>query len=302
MLNLDLLILQEQGCRFCRIDYAQKGPTYKNWQISPYLVEQIPATGNVGVLTGEHSNGLLAVDFDGAWAWDEWERKVPYNLELLNTVTWTSWRPGRAQMGFMVPQEAWPLISTFKLTGPVDYSGKNQQLEFRWNGVQSVLPPSMHPDTHKPYEWVIAPSTVLIQELPLEVLEWMVSYAPPIETDDEGIEPVTIENLTVTQLDECERVLKKIKQHEPTLGYDDWSRVTWATVSHVGTEAGLVLMRHFWPEQSTGEYKKLLQGFNLQRSPKFGSLVHRATKHNAPTTTKSTIKKAFSGYQTHKLF
>jgi hypothetical protein len=309
MHNLELNILQEQGCRFCIIEYAKKYPTYRNWQNSPYFVEKIPENGNVGILTGEHSNGLIAIDFDGNWAWQEWGRQLPLGIEQLNTVTWTSGREGRAQMAFMVPKEAWTLIKTFKLIGPLDDAGKTQQLEFRWNGLQSVLPPSMHPDTGKLYEWVLPPSAVLIQELPIEVLEWMINYSPPIEisnSDDLPIEEITIENLTVTQLDECEAILKRIKLHEPKLCYDDWSKITWAAVSHVGSVAGVILMRQFWPEQSMGEYNKLLRHFSLQKSPKFGSLVHRVTNYTKPKSDSGSsagkINKMFSNNKIRKLY
>jgi hypothetical protein len=297
MKNIELLVLQEQDWRFCRIDYAKKGPTYSNWQNSPYLLQSIPATGNVGVLTGRSSNGLLAIDFDGAWAWEYWQANVPYSLQELNTVVWSSGRTARAQMAFKAPQEAWPLLHTFKVNGPEDADGKKQQLEFRWDGVQSVLPPSMHPDTHKPYEWVSSPLEVEVQELPIEVLEWMFNYSPVVVHPDIEIAEVTIEDLTIDKLNECETVLKKIKQHEPVLGYDDWIRVTWATVSHIGTEAGIILMRSLWEEKQSGEYKKLMRGYNLQASPKFGSLVHRAAQHNAPKQPKRILSNAFRPQQ-----
>ena len=292
MKDLELALLPDW--RFCRMDFAVKCPRYSNWQISPYLLESIPPTGNIGILTGHQSNGVLAIDFDGPFAWKYWQENIPYPLTELNTVTWSSGKPARCQMAFNVPKEIWEHIKTFKIIEPDVTDRKPDGLEFRWEGCQSVLPPSQHPDTKKPYFWIVSPADVYVQDLPLDVLDWMLSYNLPVKQEDAiEIAEVTVDTLTIDVLDETERILKKINQYEPRLGYDDWIRVTWATVSHVGTEAGIALMNSFWPEQSKNEYHKLLRGFSIAKSPKFGSLVHRAASHNTPKEAKQLIKQAF---------
>ena len=286
MINSELALLPDW--RFCMIDLGVKGPRYSNWQNSPFLLQNIPPNHNVGVLTGEHSNGVIAVDFDGAFAWSYWEEHI--KISIPKTVIWTSGRDARCQMAFNVPQEMWPFIKTFKIVN----NDKTEGLEFRWNGCQSVLPPSIHPDTHKPYKWIISPADVYVEDIPLELLEWMINYIPIPKVNEIEVEEVTLENLTLDKLNECELVLQKIKRYEPKLAYDDWIRVTWATVSYLGNEAGLTLMRSLWPEQSKNEYQKLMRGYNHQASPKFGSLIHRAASHNPPKTQRQIIRQAFS--------
>lgn len=281
--------------RFCRMDYAKKGPTYNNWQQTPLLLQDIPASGNIGVLTGPLSNGLLAIDFDGPWAWSYWDANIA--IELPDTVTWTSGREARCQMAFTVPVEMWDFLKTFKAVEPnVEEGRKPDCLEFRWAGVQSVLPPSMHPDTKKEYEWVTSPLECAVAVLPLDLLEWMLAYVPIRKAAPTHDMPLMdLNNVTDDKIDECIKVLAQIKQHEPVLGYDDWIRVSWAAASHVGLDAARVILNDNWPEREHGEYTKLFRGFSIAKSPKFGSLVFRAASHNAPQEKKQIIKKAFGG-------
>ena len=128
-----------------------KGPRTYGWQKKPYTLEQVPQDSNIGVILGIASNGILAVDFDGPWAWEYWLEHVKISFESIDTVTWTSNKNGRCQMAFSVPKEAWSIMpAKFDKKGPLGDDGKPQQLEFRWgtddSGCQSVLPPSLHPD------------------------------------------------------------------------------------------------------------------------------------------------------------
>ena len=45
-------------------------------------------------------------------------------------------------------------------------------LEFRWDGCQSVLPPSKHPETGV-YKWVNPPDTTAIAMLPAKILDYL---------------------------------------------------------------------------------------------------------------------------------
>ena len=278
MKNKELEMLTDW--KFCKIPPKEKGPRYNNWQQLPISLNEIPQQGNVGVLLGPHSNGVAAIDFDGQYAWDYWNKKFSIDLSTLNTISWTSNKPARCQMAFKIPKEYWDYVKTFKDSIMID-SETREGIEFRWAGSQSVLPPSIHPDTNKPYEWVISPEYGEILTIPDEVLCWVLEHHK--EEPKMQVLEVNIENLTTTHLDECEKVLRRIKEFEPVLSYEDWIQVTWATVSHIGTEAGIALMRELWPEQERNEYAKLLKNYNLQKSPKIGSLVHRAAKHNTVT-------------------
>lgn len=279
--------------RFCKISRARppnkwKAPGEIDWQRKLYTLDQIADDDNIGVILGEASNGLLAMDFDGPWAWDYWKREIGIPFDEIDTITWTSNKPGRCQMGFSVPREAWECMPTkFAVSGPLGDDGKPQQLEFRWGtlekGFQSVLPPSIHPDNltdpNINYQWVRSPSQVAIQEVPARLLEWAFSYSK----SESEYAPLPTETISDTKLQEVDEVLSKIKAREPTLDYANWIHVTFAVASHVGKSAAAVLMNMYWPEQHSGEYTKLLKTYNAAKSPSFGSLVFRLPKESKMT-------------------
>ncbi|MEG4372990.1 bifunctional DNA primase/polymerase [Microcoleus sp. B4b_D2] len=127
------------------------------------------ATG-LGLKLGK---GFLAIDIDGPSAAKLLEKLAGENdlSDFSKTTAWTSGRPGRKQCLFWVPEAAWERVRYQKiLTGVVGDDGKKECLEFRWVGHQSVLPPSIHPDTGKPYLWINNP----LQSPPLQAPEWLV--------------------------------------------------------------------------------------------------------------------------------
>lgn len=97
------------------------------------------ATG-IGLILGEKSGGLVAVDEDGLLAMQTAEQLS--NGINPPTYEFTSGREHRRQRIYRIPQEYWEFIQTRRLSCG---------LEFRWNGTQSVLPYSLHPITHAPY-------------------------------------------------------------------------------------------------------------------------------------------------------
>lgn len=133
-------------------------------------LESGKATG-LGLKLG---NGLLAVDIDGESA-DKLLAKLAGENDLSDftkTTAWTSGRQGRKQCLFSVPEASWHRIKYQKiLTGISGDDGKEECLEFRWIGHQSVLPPSIHPSTGKPYTWINNP----LQSPPVQAPEWLIA-------------------------------------------------------------------------------------------------------------------------------
>ena len=115
------------------------------WQngISREIIKSEILTGKatgIGLILGEKSGGLVAIDEDGLLA-------MQTAQELSNginpdTYTFTSGREHRRQRIYRIPEEYWEFVRTRRLSCG---------LEFRWNGCQSVLPNSLHPQTHAPY-------------------------------------------------------------------------------------------------------------------------------------------------------
>lgn len=289
--------------RFCRIPYGTKGPNYRDWQKTPYTLDQIPSGMNIGVILGQASGGLCAIDFDGPAAWDWWDANI--GIAIPATVAWASGRQGRCQMAFSVPPEAWEFLSTKKINLNVpcpEDARKMQGFELRWSdhrGVQSVLPPSLHPDTQQEYFWIHPPSQTDVLELPWEVLQaWIRLLNPDVPT----VVPTTYVPTTVDG-DDVVAIYEELRRLYGRLERDMWLKATWAACRALGRSDGLAVMKTIWPEEEPGEYEKLL---NSSREPparpvQIGTIVtlirelnpefRRQQQFNAEAPTRSAIQK-----------
>ena len=140
----------------------EKRPYRPNWQTETKLERQLirslvkdgeqavskktgkPYTAyisGVGLLTGEHSDGLVALDLDGASA--EPLLQAISKGELPQTVSWTSGKPGRKQLLFQVPDSYREPLKNFTRSVITEYEGiktstdeqgkPTELLEFRYN-------------------------------------------------------------------------------------------------------------------------------------------------------------------------
>ena len=159
-----------------------KRPCEKNWVKKQCSRSKILAQLGTGKATGvglKLGNGLLAVDIDGESA-----AKLLLKLSGQNTLpvttAWTSGRPGRRQYLLSVEERNWPRCRNLRIgTGIVGDDGKEECLEFRWLGTQSVLPPSIHPLTKKPYTWINNP----LETPPALAPEWLISLCENWHTE-----------------------------------------------------------------------------------------------------------------------
>jgi len=275
---IDKFLEQQPTWRYCRVRNGEKKPYPDNWQNLPLLLDEVDST-NIGLILGPKGNGVCAIDFDGTTAWT-WATEHDINISKLNSIAWTSGKTDRCQMAFSVPEELWDVLKTKKITTkPASYVGAKDQegFEFRWAGGQSVLPPSIHPDTKKPYEWLIDASNDL-QTIPdcilIAWLEEIDKQTAVIELDTTP--EVSIEELDQFEVNEAESVLAILKNKRPVLSYDEWRTVCWALAHHVGRGAAYILITKYYPEQKRGEYNNLLKSWNKSKSPKIGSLMFMA--------------------------
>jgi hypothetical protein len=168
-----------------------KKPYRKNWTKSDIdrlsclaELERGKATG-IGLKLGK---GLLAVDIDGESA-----AKLLLKLSSQNTLpvttAWTSGRPGRRQYLLSVEEKNQPRCRNLRIgTGIVGDDGKEECLEFRWIGTQSVLPPSIHPLTKKPYTWINNP----LQTPPALAPEWLIELCENWHSEYAGIDEIDL--------------------------------------------------------------------------------------------------------------
>ena len=123
-----------------------------------------------GLITGELSGGIMAIDCDGESAHLRLVEILGRDIPL--TVSFSSGTTGRCQLLFQVEERDWTKLNKRK----VENTGDEEQLEFRWNSHQSVLPPSFHPKTGT-YHWVNSPDNVPIAPLPVQIFDYLT--APP---------------------------------------------------------------------------------------------------------------------------
>jgi Bifunctional DNA primase/polymerase, N-terminal len=158
------------------VPVAGKQPYEKNWVNKEYDRSEILAELQTGKATGvglKLGNGLLAIDFDGLSATKMLAKLAGSNsLDIFSeTTAWTSGRTGRKQCLFSVAEADRPRLRNLPIpTGVIGDDGKEERLEFHWQGRQSVLPPSLHPGTGKPYEWINNP----LDNPPLPAPEWLI--------------------------------------------------------------------------------------------------------------------------------
>lgn len=279
----NIYLENQPNWRYCRVRAGEKKPYPANWQNTPLYLEQVDSA-NIGLILGPKSNGVCAIDFDGATAW-AWADAHGITNDDLDSVAWSSGKEHRCQMAFNVPEEYWPYLKTKKITTkPPSYPGAKdgEGFEFRWAGGQSVLPPSIHPDTGQPYYWINPCARqdhngwqeVKLSTIPDNILlAWIEELNKEPERQEDTTPEVSIDDLTDKDIQEVDHALSLLKQKSPALSYDDWARVSWAVAHHLGRSVAQVLLTKYYPEQRHGEYNMLFRTYNKGKSPTIGSLM-----------------------------
>jgi hypothetical protein len=168
-----------------------KQPYEKNWVKKECDRSEILAELESGKATGvglKLGKGLLAVDIDGESA-AQLLLKLSGQNTLPVTTAWTSGRPGRKQCLFSVAEKDWSRPRNLRIgTGVLGVDGAEECLEFRWLGTQSVLPPSVHPHTNKPYIWINSP----FQTPPALAPEWLISLCESWHSEYAGTDEIDL--------------------------------------------------------------------------------------------------------------
>lgn len=295
IINLDLLP-SHWGLVACG---NRKQPYQKAWQRNPLSVAQVQSEINagrchaVGVLCGTPSGGLLFLDHDGPSCQGLVERLAgePVEVALPQTLVISSGRPGRAQYVYRIPEMFWGDIATHKIpTGAKGDDGKPEQLEFRWDGCQSVVM-GAHPITEG-YHWLY--DAEAITEAPLWMVEQMLGAqpSPAPEPPRKTTQPTTAPR---TDADWAREYLAVIP---PTEDYDTWLHVGMALHS---ASPDLLEDWEEWSQGATNYDPKACAAKwkSFKRSGRgLGTLGYIAKRYGwtPPTTsTKSTVNKNVNG-------
>lgn len=267
---------------------GNKAPYRTAWQHeSPIPRNQIIAeiesgqAKGYGIRTGTVSGGIVAIDFDGSSAMQK-ALELSGGEPLPDTVSFTSNRTGREQRLYLIPQEYWGAVKTTKIkTGVVGDDGKPEQLELRWDGCQSVLPPSVHPTTGH-YRWRKSHQEVAIAPAPMWAIEKMLAFQESTHLEPElSTRPqtsYTAKRLTGEKWTDEEWTLSYLEALNPYRAddYDNWLAVGMALHS---VSDSLLTEWDKWSQQSAkykpGCCEKKWKSFKRQ-GVAIGTLAHMA--------------------------
>lgn len=196
------------GWALCAIPGGTKGPTTKGWHTNPVPLDAADGLASAGIL---HAlSGTCALDVDHLELARPWLAERGVDLDALldadNAVQIVSGRAGRAKLLYRMKRP----LRTFRPSG----SG----LELRCAtseglSVQDVLPPSIHPDTGKPYEWGggLLGDWRSLPTIPANLLSVWRDLEPDIKADN-----------IVTKSVDLVRLRKAAFKHNPDCEYGEW--------------------------------------------------------------------------------
>ncbi len=237
---------EASGWKLCAIERGKKAPTIQGWSTTPFPAESIEALEQGAGLLHALS-GTCALDIDNIELARPWLAERGVDLDALmdesSAVMISSGRPGRAKL-------------LYKLSRPLrTLKPKASGVELRCaaangNSVQDVLPPTIHPDTKKPYVWKYGDELIAhwsnLPTIPAQLARlWKdeLHDSPPHEVGDEhphGAHPKELIRKAIFQhierhaidVSEYEEWLKiGMRLHDETGGaadgleiWDEWSR------------------------------------------------------------------------------
>ena len=130
-----------------------------------------PENLNIGIITGEIS-GVVVLDIDGE---EGLEALKEHNIKLPDTLAVSTGRGYHYYFKYIKH----PALKT-----RANYMPK---VDIRTDGGLAVTPPSIHPDTNKPYEWI---SKAPIADFPEDLLQLFIQLSKQKKENDKGV-PIT---------------------------------------------------------------------------------------------------------------
>lgn len=291
------------GLAVCAIPPGRKGPTSVGWNLCENAITSptVAATlaGNVGLLHAWSETSVLDVDDWGVAL--EWLLGRGVNLVQLfsaqDRVEINSGRAGRAKLLFSLPASISPPIQTLQIKG----DDGRMILEFRCadsggNSVQDVLPPSIHPDTGKPYQWAGPGNWRKLPVIPHALLQiWrdeLVNRANVSTTTAPLLLPPGFPPQTIAQNPVFEpvkenlwgmTVMETALDHvSPDTDYSTWRNIGWAIMSTGWTCAPQIV--HSWSQGAPSRYDRaatdtLIRSFDPARGISVATLFHHAKQN-----------------------
>ena len=241
------------GWAICAIDRGKKAPTYPKWNERPIDEEAADGIDGAGLLHVQ--SGTCALDIDNLSLARVWlaERGVDVDslLEARDAVRITSGRAGRAKLLYRLKTP----LRTFKPEG----SGVELRCAtIEGKSMQDVLPPTVHPDTKKPYAWQYGEPLLgdwgSLPPIPAALkAAWreLIAEAPVPERHLNGDMDVALEKLH-----------KWIGTQDPNMDYDPWVKVGMK-LHHAtgGAEEGLEIWDDWSSKATRNQHQKTIPAY-----------------------------------------
>jgi len=196
MINKLIKGLAQIPMELALVPVVGKRAILKNWtntklsrdELLKFIQEKKP--DGYTIVLGPANHGIVAVDIDGYGCHSEYEKIFGYlPNDDKTTVKVTSGKPGRRCEFYQIPATYRESIESKEIhTGIFDGDGKEENLELRWAGKMQNLPPSIHPDTGKTYQYISSFEESIIAEAPLALIERMLK---PLSVRPEQSRPLT---------------------------------------------------------------------------------------------------------------
>lgn len=209
------------GWALTHFNTGEKGPKWAGWNkrekaiLDPEVAENID--GNVGLLHAY--SGTCCIDIDDLSAATKWMSARGIDIIKLlsapDAVRIHSGREGSAKLLY-ASDKVRPTIMLNKVGAGFELRCATRE----GLSVQDVLPPSIHPDTRKPYEWKYGSDKAHWSRLPplpkelAELWDRMTTAQTKIKAkNSDGIDPLP-PSLGVLRT--------MLYRHDPDMGYDEW--------------------------------------------------------------------------------
>lgn len=166
--------LAAKGITTIPLDGKKPRPT--EWQTlratTPELITEWETKGwwtNIGMVTGEASRNIVVIDFDGLEGFYAFERAFP---DLRDTYIVKTGSGNGMHVYYMLD-----LLPDSRDQKNIELNGQKVNIEFKANGRQVVIPPSIHPDTGEGYTKYHDVAIMRLSDLS-QVWAWACSLKP----------------------------------------------------------------------------------------------------------------------------
>jgi putative DNA primase/helicase len=279
------------GFAIVPIPVGKKGPTTKGWNQRSLAItapwDAAKVGGNIGLAHAYCQPAPTAsIDIDDLNKAAVWLDERGIDLRALvkadDAVLIVSGRPGRAKL--LYRSEVGPL-QTVTVQETLPDASRTMVLEFRCaaqdgSTVQDVLPPSIHPDTGRPYRWAGKGDWRDLPPLPRDLLAvWHEQLVSKGRRENSRPAKLTLSTVIGDTPRQRAMLKEQLRHISAECDYPLYRDMVWAILS-LGWHDAEELARRWCqaaPERFDDcDFKNVVSSHNPARSPTIGTIFHHA--------------------------